>query len=150
MTIRHLARAALVATLIVPTLGGCSKKEAPAVPDVGPPPAPEPTAPQITELAPLEDEGGAPSDAATEAGKKKWTGGGGGSNANQLKIKQCCNAIREQAKTLGASPEAFQLNALGAQCDAFAAQMGASGAAPELNQLREILKTAKVPLACQF
>jgi hypothetical protein len=150
MTIRLVARAALVAALVSQALGGCSKKEAPAVPDAGPPPAPEPTAPLVTELAPLEDPGGAPDDAAAEAGKKKWTGGGTGYNANQLKIKQCCNAIREQAKTLGASPEAFQLTALGTQCDAFAAQMGASGAAPELNQLREILKTAKVPLACQF
>jgi hypothetical protein len=127
MTIRSLAVIAFIATLVA----GCPKKEAPVVQEAGPPPAPEATAPQITELAPLEDEGGASADAATEAGKK-WHGGGGGSNANQLKIKTCCNAIRSQAKALGASPEAFQLNALAAQCDVFAAQMGAQGSAPEL------------------
>jgi hypothetical protein len=148
MTIRSLAVVAL-AGFVGALLAGCPKKEAPVVQDAGPPPAPEPSAPQVTELAPIEDDGGPAADAASEAGKK-WGGGGGGYNANQLKIKGCCNAIRTEAKTLGSSPEAFQLNALSLQCDAFAAQMGAQGSAPELNQLRQILKTAKVPLACQF
>jgi hypothetical protein len=145
MTIRSLTLVALVSALVA----GCPKKEAPVVPDAGPPPPPEPSAPQITELAPIEDDSGPPSDAAAEAGKKKW-GGGGGYNTNQLKIKQCCNTIRAQAKVLGASPEAFQLNALAMQCDAFAAQVGPQGSAPELNQLREILKTAKLPVGCQM
>jgi hypothetical protein len=148
MTTRSLA--ALAFSMFVAALvAGCSKKEAPVPQEAGPPPAPEPSAPQVTELAPIEDDSGPPGDAAPEAGKK-W-GGGGGYNANQLKIKGCCNAIRTEAKALGpSSPEAFQLNALSLQCDAFAAQMGAQGSAPELNQLRQILKTAKVPLACQF
>src|ERR1700677_924096 len=144
MTIRRFALAALVATWVA----GCPKKEAPVVVDAAPPPAPEPTPPAVTELAPLEDDSGPPVDAATEAGKK-WHGGAA-TNANQIKIKECCNAIRAQAKVLGSSPEAFQLNALSLQCDAFAAQMGAAGSAPELNQLRQILKTAKVPVACQM
>jgi hypothetical protein len=147
MTVRSLVLVALGA-FGAALVAGCPKKEAPVVQEAGPPPAPEPTAPQITELAPLEDDSGPPADAASEAGKK-WRAGGG-SSANQLKIKECCNAIRTQAKTIGASPEAFQLNALAVQCDAFAAQMGAQGNAPELNQLRQILKTAKVPLACQM
>jgi hypothetical protein len=146
MTIRSLAVVAL-SVFIGALVAGCPKKEAPVVQEAGPPPTPEPSAPQVTELAPIEDDSGPATDAASEAGKK-WSGGG--YNANQLKIKGCCNAIRTEAKTLGSSPEAFQLNALSLQCDAFAAQMGAQGSAPELNQLRQILKTAKVPLACQF
>ena len=86
-------------------------------------------------------------DAAPEAGKKL---GGGGYNGNQLKIKACCNAMRAQAKQMGASPEAFQINALAAQCDMFVTQVGPQGNAPELNQLREILKSIKLPSACQM
>jgi hypothetical protein len=148
MTLRSLGVVA-VGALVAALVAGCPKKEAPLVQEAGPPPAPEPTAPPITELQPLEDEAGAPGDAAAEAGKR-WSGGGGGYNANQLKIKACCGTLRTQAKALGSSPEAFQLNALALQCDAFATQMGAQGNAPELNQLRQILKTAKVPLACEF
>ena len=144
MTVRSLTLVALVSTLVA----GCPKKEAPVVLDAGSPPPSEPSAPQITELAPIEDDSGPPSDAAAEAGRK-WHGGGGYS-ANQLKIKQCCNTIRAQAKVLGASPEAFQLNALAMQCDVFATQVGPQGNAPELNQLREILKTAKLPVGCQM
>ncbi len=84
-----------------------------------------------------------------EAGKKP-SGGGGGYNTNQLKIKECCNAMRAQAKSLGSSPEGFQINALAAQCDMFATQVGPAGNAPELNQLRQILKSVKLPSACQM
>ena len=41
-------------------------------------------------------------DGAPEAGPKKWTGPG--MNPNQARIEACCNAMRAQAKTLGASP----------------------------------------------
>src|SRR6202453_4187488 len=111
MTIRRFALAALVATWVA----GCPKKEAPVVGAPPPPPAPEPTPPAVTELAPLEDDSGPPVDAATEAGKK-WHGGAA-ANANQVKIKECSNAIGVQAKVLGTSTEAFQLTALSLQCD---------------------------------
>jgi hypothetical protein len=128
---------------------GCPKKE-PAVEDAGAPPPPPSSAPTVTELAPLGDDGGADAaDAAPEAGKKP-SGGGGGYNANQLKIKECCNAMRAQAKTLGSSPEGFQINALAAQCDMFATQVGPGGNAPEMAQLRQILKSVKLPSACQM
>jgi len=117
------------------------------VEDAGAPPPPAST-PTVTELAPLTDDGGPDADAAPEAGKK--ASGGGGYNTNQLKIKECCNAMRAQAKSLGSSPEGFQINALAAQCDMFASQVGPAGNAPELNQLRQILKSVKLPSACQM
>ncbi len=67
-----------------------------------------------------------------------------------MKIKACCNAMRAQAKAMGGSPEAFQINALAAQCDMFATQVGPAGNAPELNQLRQILKSLTLPSACQM
>jgi hypothetical protein len=142
--IRHTAVFLAFMTFVPVLLLGCPKKE-PAVEDAGPP-APA-ALPDVTELAPLADDAGPVVDAAPEAGKKL---GGGGYNSNQLKIKACCNAMRAQAKQMGASPEAFQINALAAQCDMFVTQVGPQGNAPELNQLREILKSIKLPSACQM
>jgi hypothetical protein len=136
----------LAFTTFVPVLVmGCPKKE-PMVEDAeAPPPS---SAPTVTELVPLTDDGGPDADAAPEAGKKP--SGGGGYNANQLKIKACCSAMRAQAKSMGSSPEAFQINALAAQCDMFATQVGPAGNAPELNQLRQVLKSLTLPSACQM
>jgi len=143
--LRHTA-VFLAFTTIVPVLMmGCPKKE-PMVEDAGAPPTA--ALPDVTELAPLSDDAGPDADAAPEAGKK--LSGGGGYNSNQLKIKECCNAMRAQAKQMGASPEAFQINALAAQCDMFATQVGPQGTAPELNQLRQMLKSVKLPVGCQM
>ena len=128
-------------------VAGCPKKPAPVV-DAGEPPAP-PASSSVTELAPLvEDDAGDAGD-ASEAGPKKWTGPG--MNPNQMRIAQCCGAMRAEAKKLGpGSPEAFQLNAIAGQCDVFAKQVGPGGNAPEVNQLRQILRSVKLPAACQF
>jgi hypothetical protein len=143
-TLTFLAFTAFVPVVVM----GCPKKES-AVEDAGPTPVAT-SAPTVTELAPLSDDGGPDAaDAAHEAGKKP-SGGGGGYNANQTKIRACCNAMRAQAKQLGSSPEAFQINALAAQCDLFATQVGPAGNAPELNQLRQILKSVTLPSACQM
>jgi|HubBroStandDraft_6_1064221.scaffolds.fasta_scaffold446814_2 hypothetical protein len=142
-TLTFLAFVTFVPVLVM----GCPKKE-PMVEDAGPTPVPS-SAPTVTELVPLSDDGGPDADAAPEAGKKP-SGGGGGYNSNQLKIKACCNAMRAQAKAMGSSPEAFQINALAAQCDMFATQVGPAGNAPELNQLRQILKSLTLPSACQM
>ncbi len=142
-TLTFLAFMTFVPVLVM----GCPKKE-PMVEDAGPPPPPS-SAPTVTELAPLSDDGGPDADAAPEAGKKP-SGGGGGYNANQLKIKACCNAMRAQAKAMGNSPEGFQINAIAAQCDMFATQVGPAGNAPELAQLRQILKSLTLPSACQM
>jgi hypothetical protein len=145
--VRHFVVSLAFTTFVPVLVMGCPKKE-PTVEDAAPPP---PAAlPDVTELAPLVDDAG-PMDAAPETGPKRASGGGGGYNSNQLKIKECCNAMRAQAKQLGAtSPEGFQINALAAQCDLFAVQVGPQGNAPELNQLRQILKSVKLPSACQM
>ena len=123
---------------------GCPKKPPPVV-DAGEPPPPASSS--VAELAPLVDDAGDEGDGAPEAGKK-WTGPG--VNPNQAKIQACCRAMRAEAKTLGASPEAFQLTAAAAQCDVFAKQVGPAGNAPELNQLRQILRSVKLPNGCTF
>ncbi len=149
MTRSSARRAAffLAFTMSVPLLlMGCPKKQ-PPVEDAGAAPPPAST-PEVTELAPLTDDGGEEAEAEASAPKKA---GGGGYNSNQMKIKQCCNAMRAQAKAMGAnSPEAFQINGLAAQCDMFAAQVGPHGNAPEFEQLRQILKSIKLPTACAF
>jgi hypothetical protein len=129
-------------------LMGCPKKPAP-VADAGEPPPPA-SSTGVTELAPLTEDDAGPSDAAAEAAPKKWTGGPG-MNQNQSRIAMCCSAMRAEAKKLGpGSPEGFQLNAIAGQCDVFARQVGPAGNAPELNQLRQVLKSVKLPAACQF
>jgi hypothetical protein len=141
-TLTFLAFTAFVPVLVM----GCPKKE-PVVEDAGAPPPPT-SAPTVTELAPLVDDAGPDADAEPEAGKK--ASGGPSYNPNQMKIKACCNAMRAQAKTMGSSPEAFQINAMAAQCDMFATQVGPQGNAPELNQLRQVLKSLTLPSACQM
>ena len=140
----------LAVTVAAPgLLMGCPKKAPPAVVDaeaVAPPPA---STAEIVELAPMIDDGGA--EAGAGGATKKWTGGAGGAgSANQVKVKACCNAMRDQAKKMGSSPEAFQITAIAAQCDNVAVQIGSQGNAPEFNQLRQILKSVKLPAACQF
>ncbi len=138
----HLAL--LVAGAVV--LFGCPKKPAPmAIEEAGPPPPP--TTPTVTELAPLVEEAGV-EDAAPEAAVKKYTGPA--VNQNQMRVEQCCNAMRAQAKQLGGSPEAFQLNAGAVYCDNVAKQVGPAGSAPEFAQIRAMLKSVKLPAACQF
>jgi len=149
MTRRPFRRAVFFAgfVLSVPIfLLGCPKKPPPVV-DAGEPPPPASTT--VVDLAPLtDDDAGDAGDG--EAGPKKWTGTGTASNPNQVKIAACCNAMRAEAKKLGASPEAFQLNAVAAQCDQFARQVGPAGNAPEMNQARAILHSVKLPAACNF
>ena len=126
---------------------GCPKKPAPVV-DAGEPPPP-PASSSVTELAPLTEDDAGDAAAEAEAGPKKWTGPG--MNPNQARIAMCCNAMRAEARKLGpTAPEAFQLNAVAGQCDVFARQVGPGGNAPELNQLRQILRSVKLPAACQF
>jgi hypothetical protein len=97
----------------------------------------------------MGDDGG--DDGAVEAAApKRWGGNAAPYNANQARIKECCNAMRAQARQLGSSPESFQISSFAAQCDVFATQVGPQGTAPELAQLRQLLKTIKLPGACQF
>jgi hypothetical protein len=126
---------------------GCPKKAPPPpVEDAGAAQA-LPETPDVTVLQALTEDAG--EDVAPEVGKKAWTGPA--TNPNQQKVQACCAAMRAQAKQLGASsPEGFQINAVAAQCDLIAKQVGPAGNAPEFNQLRAILKSVKLPAMCQF
>jgi hypothetical protein len=145
-TRRRLRTFGLILSLPILVMGCPKKPPTPAIEDAGaPPPA---TTPTVTELAPLTEEAGA-EDAAPETGPKKWTGPG--LTANQLKLAACCGAMRTQAKAVGASsPEGFQLNAAAVYCDSVVKQVGPAGTAPEFAQVRAMLKSVKLPAACQF
>jgi hypothetical protein len=142
MTVRPALSFVAIVVSFPAVLLGCPKKPAPAVEDAAPV-APPASTPEVTEIAPLVEEAGADADAAP----KKWAGGGGGMNANQLKIKQCCGALRKQGAQMGNSPE---LSTMAMTCDAIAAQVGPAGNAPEFAQLRAILKSIQLPAACNF
>jgi hypothetical protein len=143
-TFRTVTFLALV-TAFPAALLGCPKKQ-PPVEDAGAAPAATAEAPDVVVLQALtEDDAG---DADAEAAAKKWTGPA--TNPNQVKIQACCNSMRAQAKQLGNSPEAFQITALAGQCDMVAKQVGPGGNAPEFNQLRQMLKSVKLPAACSF
>ncbi|MGA2449358.1 MAG: hypothetical protein ABTD50_11810 [Polyangiaceae bacterium] len=136
----------IVTAISIPALlGGCQKKEPPPVVDAGPPPAVS-MVPTVTELAPLTDDAGDDSG-ASDAGAKRWVGPA--VNPNQQKIQACCNAMRAQAKAMGSSPEATQLLGAAATCDTFVKQVGPAGSAPELAAIRSMLKSVKLPVACQ-
>ena len=131
----------------VPTMIlGCPKKPVAEV-DSGAPVAVEIDA-APTLLAPL-DEVDAGADTGPDAAVKKH--GGTGLNTNQTRAKQCCTALRTQAKALGNSPEAQQLIGVAAMCDSVAVQVGptAGGNAPELAPLRAMLAGKTVPPICQ-
>jgi hypothetical protein len=135
----------LACTSVIPLLALACKKPEPAIVDAGPPPVATDAAPAI--LAPLDEDAAVP-DAADAAPVKH---AGSGLTTNQARAKQCCAAIRSQAKQLGASPEANMLNTMAASCDAFALQVGptSGGQAPELAPLRALLKGKTVPPVCQ-
>ena len=131
----------------VPTMIlGCPKKPVEVV-DAGAVVAVEVDA-APTLLAPL-DEVDAGLDSGPDAAAKKHTGTG--LNTNQTRAKQCCTALRTQAKALGNSPEAQQLLGVAAMCDSVAVQVGptAGGNAPELAPLRAMLAGKTVPALCQ-
>jgi hypothetical protein len=142
-TFRTLTFLALV-TAFPAALLGCPKKQPPVVDAGAAPTAAE--APDVVVLSALTEDAGEDVEAA--AAVKKWTGPA--VNPNQQKIQACCNAMRSQAKQLGNSPEAFQITAFAGQCDVFAKQVGPAGNAPEFNQLRQMLRSVKLPAACSF
>ncbi len=134
-----LSSLVVLSPLFAVGLLGCPNKT-PVVVDAGPP-APPPVVVDAapTQIAPLDElDAGNDADAADAA--KKPTGPG--LTTSQLRAKQCCNALRNQAKAMGTSPESAQLLGLAATCDTFALQLGPTkgGAAPELEPIRAILR----------
>ena len=124
---------------------GCEKKKEP-VPEP-PPPAPVETAAPVTELAPLVEDAAVDAEPEAAAPVKK----GSGMTANQARARQCCNAIRSQAKSLGSSPEANILLQGAALCDTAAAQLNpnTTGQAPEFAMFRQLLQGKTMPAVCQ-
>jgi hypothetical protein len=116
---------------------GCKKDTpVPVVFDSGPPPVID-AAP--AEILPLDTLDAAVEVDAADAAKKPT---GSGLTLSQQRAKQCCNALRSQAKAMGNSPESAQLVGLATMCDTIAMNLGPSkGAqAPELEPIRAILR----------
>jgi hypothetical protein len=135
---KSVALVLLACASAVPMLLVACKQPAPAIVDSGPPPAATDAAPAV--LVPMDEDAGLGIDAAVAVVHHP----GGGLNANQARMKQCCAAL---AKTAGTDPT---LNTLVVTCNAFAIQMGpsAGGQAPEFAALRNALKGHNVPAVC--
>jgi hypothetical protein len=141
---RSSALLAITCMAAAPYLSGCPKKPPPPPVDtVDAAPAPADTSSGPTVLQPLDDDLGV--DAA-EAGPPKKVAKPG--SANAARIKQCCAAIRNQAKSMGTSPEANLLVGFAMQCDQFAVA-ATSGNAPEFAAFRNAIAGHTLPPACQ-
>lgn len=130
-----------VAIALLPGCDACGKKPPPPPIDLPPPVAPIDAS--VVQIAPLDDAEDAGVDAPPAKPHGPWTP----TNTNAARVKQCCNAIRGQAKNLGASPEATLMMGVALQCDLVAAQV-AGGSAPEFSQVRQMLKGRTLPAAC--
>ncbi len=143
---RRSALAMLAAVCMPVVLFGCPKKTNP-VQDAAPAPTPTPTMTEAV-LAPIEDDAG---DAAEEEAAAKPVYHGSGLTTNQLRIKQCCNALRSQAKTMGNSPEAMQITQAATLCDGVVLAVGnqKGGQAPEFAPVRQMLTGKTIPAVCK-
>jgi hypothetical protein len=140
---------ALALASALPAIVVACKKDPPPPTPTEPAPEPAPTPTETLVLAPLVEDAGDDADAADAADAAKRPTGPG-MTTNQARARQCCNALRAEAKRMGASPEAAQLNGLAGMCDTFAMQLGPTrgGEAPELAPLRQMLKGRTLPAAC--
>lgn len=144
---RFVVAANVMAFAFLTACQGCKKEPVVVVVDSGPPPAAFDAA--LAEILPLDTlDAGVDADAA-DAAKK---GTGSGLTLSQQRAKQCCNALRAQAKAMGNSPESAQLIGLAGMCDTVAMNLGPSkgGNAPELEPVRAILRgKPTLPPLCQ-
>lgn len=127
----------------LPLLVACPKKTEPPPPFDAGVPTVQPVEDVQTSLIPMEEDAGVD---ASDAAPPKATGPGVPTNV--LRIRQCCNALGNEGKRLGSSPEAGMFTAAAAQCSALAAQAGASGNAPEFAVVRGLLAGRTLPAAC--
>jgi len=72
-------------------------------------------------------------------------GGGGGGGGNAERLRQCCNALKAQAKQMGNPPE---FGAAIQTCDSMVAALGPNGNAPELGAIKNMLAGKTVPAIC--
>ncbi len=145
---KRVAVVALFAAIPLSLLG-CPKKDPPAVQDAAPAPTPTPTPTPTdtqTSLTVLDVDSGPD---VVEAGPIKYVGPA--VNPNQVRIKQCCNALRAQAKSLGTAPEAAQMQQAAAMCDGVSMAVTSTGAgqAPEFAPVRQMLAGKTLPPLCQ-
>ena len=127
-------------------VAGCKEPAPVATFDAAPAPVPTDAAPTV--LVPLDEDAGTGVDASPPPVHRAT--GGSGLTSNQARAKQCCNELRAQAKSLGASPEANIMVGFAAQCDMVAMQIGptSGGQAPEFAALRNLLKGHNIPAVC--
>ena len=140
--VRKFTIPALTLLTLLPLMTGCPKKKEEVV-DAAPPPVATPVA-TVEDLKPMEVED-AGADTGIDAGKKV----GVAVNPNVARLRACCNQLGAQAKQLGAgSAEGGMLIAAAAQCNAMAAQAGASGNAAEMGVIRGLLQGKAIPPVC--
>lgn len=123
----------------MPLLVACPKKETPQPPEAAPPPPVEEAS--TTNLVPMEEDAG--EDTGVDAGKPKYTGPA--VNTNVARLKQCCTALKNQAKQQGNPPE---FGAAIQSCDNMVASLGPNGNAPELGALKGLLAGKTLPPVC--
>jgi hypothetical protein len=137
--------------LALATLSGGSLiskcKEKPAPVDAAPVPVETASAiPTSIEAIPVLDDAGTPDADAGDAGKKPT---GPYVNPNVARIRTCCNAIANQAKALGSSPEGATLLGLAGSCNGAAAALQSNPNAPELAMFKALMAGKSVPNLCQ-
>ncbi len=148
---RSAGRVAGFATLavvgLVPWLAACPKKDPPPVVDSGA--APSATVvdvPDTGDFLPLELDSGTDSGDSGDSGKKAT---GPYVPPNVARIRQCCGQIQQQAKALGASPEAGMLLGLSAQCNVAANALQTNPNAPEVAIFKQAMAGRTLPPVCQ-
>ena len=120
---------------------GCKKEETEAPPAPTPTPVSTPT--PVTTVTPEEDAGldaGEDADASDASDAKKPSG-----NFDPTGLKQCCSALRQNAKSAPLDQQAGYLAAAGA-CDGMVATQQSRQA---LASLRSFLRGASLPGGCQ-
>ena len=126
--------------LVLPIVVACGDKKKVAVVDASPITTAVATDAWVS-VAPEEDAADA-ADAAKKVGV--------GVSTNVVRLRQCCGQLRTQARPILTTPEGAALLQAAVQCDAMAAQAGASKAnAPELGLLKTALAGRNIPPLCQ-
>ncbi|MBX3208417.1 MAG: hypothetical protein KF764_25450 [Labilithrix sp.] len=93
-------------------------------------------------VGPLSRDAGRPTEKAAAPAAKAAP------PSNLPRLRQCCGALSSEAKRLGSSPEAAQMNSAAAQCNALGAAAGPGGSVPENGTLRALLAGRTIPAAC--
>jgi hypothetical protein len=137
---------AIAAFGLVPLLAACPKKDPPVVDSGAAPSATVVDVPDTGEFLPLDLDSGTDSGDSGDSGKKAT---GPFVSPNVARIRQCCGQIQQQAKSLGASPEAGMLLALAGQCNVAANALQTNPNAPEVAMFKQAMAGRNLPPVCQ-